>query len=308
MILGFETGDDASVVLIGEDRALVSSVDLFTPIVDDPYAFGQIAAANSLSDLYAMGATPLTGLSILCYSPDLFSPDVPAAILQGALDKSAEGGAVIGGGHTIKSKETFFGLSVSGLARRDRLLRNNSGHPGDLLYLSKPIGTGLLASAFKRDLLDSAGLDLLTRWASTLNKAPMEAAIACGATAATDVTGFGLLLHLTEMASSEVSVEIDASAVPLMDGAADLASRGVVPQGSRSNLAHAERSTRFPDGVDQNLRLVLADAQTSGGLVVAVSPDAARRFEDEMDTRDAACWPIGRLLPRGDCAVEVVLP
>jgi len=308
MILGFETGDDASVVRLGEDRAVVSSVDLFTPIVDDPYVFGQIAAANSLSDLYAMGASPLSGLCILCYKPDIFGPEVPAAILQGALDKGAEGGAVIGGGHTVRSEETLFGLSVTGIAHPDRLLRNNSGHAGDVLYLSKPVGTGLLATAFKRDLLDDIGTDLLIRWTTTLNKAPMEAALAVGATAATDVTGFGLLLHLGEMSSEAVGVELDAGAVPFLDSAEDLAARGIVPGGTRDNLDYAESTTRFPEDLDEAVRLVLADAQTSGGLVVAVPPDAAVRFEDEMASRDSSCWRIGRLVHRGDHAVRVVSP
>jgi len=306
MILGFETGDDASVVRIAEDRALVSSVDLFTPIVDDPYTFGQIAAANSLSDLYAMGATPLSGLCILCYSPNLFGPDVPAAIIQGAMDKGAEGGAVIAGGHTVKSEETMFGLAVTGLAHPERLLRNNSGRLGDVLYLSKPIGTGILATAFKRDCLDPQGTELLVRWTTTLNKAPMEAGLASGATAATDITGFGLLLHLGEMSSQDIAVELDGSAVPLLDGAEDLAIRGFVPGGTRANLTHAAETTRFPETLGETTRLLLADAQTSGGLVVAVPSSSAVRFEDEMAARSAACWRIGRLVPRRAHAVEVV--
>jgi len=308
MLLGFETGDDASVVRMGEDRALVSSVDLFTPIVDDPYTFGQIAAANSLSDLYAMGAEPLSGLCVLCYSPTLFSPEVPAAILQGAMDKGAEGGAVIAGGHTVKSEETLFGLAVTGLAHPQRLLRNNAGKAGDILYLSKPIGTGLLATAYKRDQLAPEGTEELIRWTTTLNKAPMEAALACDATAATDITGFGLLLHLGEMSNGDLRVELDAGAVPVLDAAEDLAARGVVPGGSRANLEHARSTTRFPDGLDEASRLVLADAQTSGGLVVAIPPDRAIRFEDEMADRDAACWCIGRLVPRRSHSVMVLNP
>ncbi len=306
MILGFETGDDATVVRIGEDRALVSSVDLFTPIVDDPYTFGQIAAANSLSDLYAMGATPLSGLCVLCYSPALFSPEIPAAILQGAMDKGAEGGAVIAGGHTVKSEETLFGLAVNGLAHPDRILRNNTGNAGDVLYLSKPIGTGLLATAYKRDLLDAEGTEELIRWTTTLNKAPMEAGLLCGATAATDITGFGLLLHLGEMTTEDLSVEIDAGAVPALSGAEDLAARGVIPGGSRANLAHAAGTTRFPDAMGEPERLLLADAQTSGGLVVAIPGDRAIRFEDEMAARDSACWRIGRIVHRRSHAVVVV--
>jgi selenide, water dikinase len=308
MILGFETGDDASVVRIAEDRALVSSVDLFTPIVDDPYTFGQIAAANSLSDLYAMGAEPLSGLCVLCYSPKLFSPEIPAAILQGAMDKGAEGGAVIAGGHTVKSEETLFGLAVTGLAHPDRLLRNNGGKAGDILYLSKPIGTGLLATAYKRDLLDDDGVAELIRWTTTLNKSPMEAALACGATGATDITGFGLLLHLAEMTNGDLSVEIDAGTIPVLDAAEDLAARDVVPGGTRANLDHAAQTTRFPESLDEASRIILADAQTSGGLVVAVPADRAIRFEDEMADRDAACWRIGRLVPRGSHSVMVVNP
>jgi selenide,water dikinase len=306
MILGFETGDDATVVRIGEDRALVSSVDLFTPIVDDPYTFGQIAAANSLSDLYAMGATPLSGLCVLCYSPALFSPEIPAAILQGAMDKGAEGGAVIAGGHTVKSEETLFGLAVNGLAHPDRILRNNTGNAGDVLYLSKPIGTGLLATAYKRDLLDAEGTEELIRWTTTLNKTPMEVGLLCGATAATDITGFGLLLHLGEMTTEDLSVEIDAGAVPALSGAEDLAARGVIPGGSRANLAHAAGTTRFPDAMGEPERLLLADAQTSGGLVVAIPGDRAIRFEDEMAARDSACWRIGRIVHRRSHAVVVV--
>ena len=307
-MLGFETGDDASVVRMGEERVLVSSVDLFTPIVDDPYAFGAIAAANSLSDIYAMGATPLNGLCILCYSPDIFGPEVPAAILQGAMDKAAEGGAVVGGGHTVKSTETLFGLAVNGLVHPDRILRNNGGRAGDVLFLSKPIGTGLLSTALKQGVLEPAGQDLLIRWTATLNRAPMEAGLACGATAATDVTGFGLLIHLAEMASDSVSVRLDAAMVPILDGARDLALQGMIPGGTRANLAYAASSTGFADSQDEVDRLVLADAQTSGGMVVAIPPAVADRFEDEMAARYSECWRIGHLVPRSAHKVDVVHP
>lgn len=268
---GLHKDDDAVVATMADGRLVVATVDVFTPVVDDPYLYGQIAAANSLSDVYAMGGVPRFALSVLAYPPDRYSPKTPAAILQGAVDKAWEGGAVLGGGHTVKTTEVLFGLAVMGEFPEGNVLEKGGAQEGDLLVLTKPLGIGILTTALKRQILSPELRELVAVEMATLNALAGKMAAESNVNACTDVTGFGLLGHLSEMASaSNLGVTVDAAAVPLLPQARELAEQGVIPGGSKANLKFISPVTDFDDSVDETARYLLADAQTSGGLMMAL--------------------------------------
>jgi len=265
LLVGLGTGDDAAAVRIDGDRAVITTTDFFTPVVDDPYDWGRIAAANALSDVYAMGGTPLVALNLLCWPRELLGMDVAAEVLRGGADVCREAGCHVGGGHSIDGPEPTYGLAVTGLADPARLLRNDTGRAGMPLTLTKPLGVGILNNRHK-----STGEPFQQAVTSmtTLNAAASRAALAAGATCATDVTGFGLLGHLFKLArASGVGAIIDASAVPYLEGARESLRDGFVPGGSRRNLDWVRPHLR--SDVDEEELLLLADAQTSGGLLVA---------------------------------------
>lgn len=272
LLVGSDTADDAGVYRIDRHRALVQTVDFFTPIVDDPFVFGQIAAANALSDVYAMGGRPLTALNLLGVPVDLVPAEIIAKILAGGAAKTREAGCVLVGGHTIRNPEPIYGLSVTGLVHPKRLLTNAGARPGDLLVLTKPLGTGIGTTAIKRGLatprLERRAVASMCR----LNGVGADLAEARLLRGATDVTGFGLLGHLASMCrASGVGAEIQAREVPALDKEIlTLIEGGCVPGGTRTNLATAEEITVFEDGVTPAKRLLLADAQTSGGLLLCV--------------------------------------
>ncbi|HSJ54514.1 MAG TPA: selenide, water dikinase SelD [Anaerolineae bacterium] len=271
VLVGTETADDAAVYRLSDDLALVQTVDFFTPIVDDPYTFGSISAANSLSDVYAMGGRPLFALNIVGFPSNRLPVSVLQEILQGALDKAAEAGISIVGGHTVDDTEPKFGLAVSGVVHPDRIVRNSTALPGDALILTKPLGTGIVATALKRGLADEADAREVIALMAGLNRAASEAMLEAGASACTDVTGFGLLGHLYEMArSSGVDVTIHAGSVPTLAAAWRFAGGGVVPGGTLNNLAYVEPHASFAPEVSRTAQLVLADAQTSGGLLISL--------------------------------------
>ncbi|HWV85783.1 MAG TPA: selenide, water dikinase SelD [Capillimicrobium sp.] len=278
LLVGNETADDAGVVLVRPDLALVQTVDFFTPIVDDAYDFGRIAAANALSDVYAMGGEPLSALSLVAFPLERLGADVLGEILRGGLDVATAAGAMVVGGHSIDDPEPKFGLAVTGVVDPDRVLTNAGGQAGDALVLTKPLGVGAITTALKRGI---PGADELLPAAvetmAALNAEASKAARAAGAHALTDVTGFGLLVHLHEMArASGLSAEVDAAAVPALDGVADLlAGDGATSGGSRRNRAHAEGFASFGAGVPEWRRRLVTDATTSGGLLVAVAPERA---------------------------------
>jgi selenide,water dikinase len=271
--------DDAAVYRLTPDLALVQTVDYITPLVDDPYTFGQIAAANSLSDVYAMGGKPLLALNVVAFPTDALPMDVLTEILRGGIDKAQEAGARIVGGHSIDDREPKYGLAVTGLVHPDRILRNSTARVGDHLILTKPLGMGIVSTAIKREL---ASTDLIARAVAVmtaLNKEAALAAIAVGAHACTDVTGFGLLGHLHEVtAGSQVGAEISFHRVPVLGEVLDLAARAVVPGGTKRNLAFAQEFADFDAAIDPVQRLIVADAQTSGGLLVAVAPERTGDF------------------------------
>ena len=291
---GLHKDDDAVVATMADGRLVVATVDVFTPVVDDPYLYGQIAAANSLSDVYAMGGVPRLALSILAYPPDRFSPKVPAAIIQGAVDKAWEGGAVLGGGHTVKTSDILFGLAVMGEFPDGRVLEKGGAQEGDILVLTKPLGIGILTTAIKRQLLSPQDQELVIAEMTTLNSLASSIAVESQVTACTDVTGFGMLGHLAEMvASSQLGVTINAADVPLLPQARSLAEDGVVPGGSRANLEFFSAVVDFDSGVDATTRLLLADAQTSGGLLLAVPPGHVSLLETRCSDAGQFCAVIG---------------
>lgn len=274
VLVGTDTADDAAVYRLSEDVAIVQTVDFFTPIVDDAYWFGAISAANSLSDVYAMGARPLFGLNIVGFPSNRLPMRVLEEILRGASDKAAEADISVIGGHTVDDTEPKFGLAVTGVVHPDRVLRNSTARPGDALILTKPLGVGIISTAVKRGLVDEVTARQAAELMATLNRAAAEAMLEVGANACTDITGFGLLGHLREMAlGSGVDVTLTASAVPTLPAARTFAGADVVPGGTLNNLAYVEPHVTFAPGVSRVVQLILADAQTSGGLLVSLAAE-----------------------------------
>jgi selenide,water dikinase len=267
------TRDDAAVFKLSPDRALVSTVDFFTPIVDDPAAWGAIAAANALSDIYAMGATPLFGLNLVGWPRERLPFEVLGQVLQGAAEVARRAGCLVLGGHSIDSVEPTFGMAVVGEVHPDRMLTNAGACAGDRLVLTKPLGIGILATALKRDALLETGMTEAIRSMTTLNDGAARAALRIGVSAATDVTGFGLLGHLSNiLEASKVAAEVAFDTLPILPHARNLASRGVVPGGTQRNLESADRVEWAADLTAAD-RYLCVDAQTSGGLLLAVPPE-----------------------------------
>jgi selenide, water dikinase len=276
LLVGNEGSEDAAVYSVADGLAIVSTVDFFTPIVDDPYDFGRIAATNALSDVYAMGGTPVLALNLVAYPLESLGEEPLREILRGGADVAAAAGVAIAGGHSIDDPEPKYGLAVTGTVDPARLLRNSTARPGDHLFLTKPVGAGVITTALKRGK-GSEHLAGAVSVMTQLNRDASVAALAAGASAATDVTGFGLLGHLHELcASSGVSAEISAGAVPALDGALDLLAADDPPiaGGTRRNRAWVEPNVRFAGDVAEPLRWLVCDAMTSGGLLVAAPPSA----------------------------------
>jgi len=290
VLVGPDWADDAGVVALTDDLALVQTADFFTPIVDDPYAFGRIAAANALSDVYAMGGTPVSALNLVAYPLATLGPEVLGEILRGGHSAVTEAGASIVGGHSIDDPEPKYGLAVTGTVHPDRVLTNAAAQAGDALVLTKPLGAGTVATALKRGLADAELVERAVAVMAALNAEAARQARAAGAHAATDVTGFGLLGHLHELAlASGLAAEVSAAALPAIEGVlALLADERALAGGSRRNRADAETFTTWADAVPEPRRRLAADAMTSGGLLVALPPARA----GEVDG-----WELGRLVP-----------
>ena len=301
------TRDDAAVFRFTADRAIVATVDFFTPIVDDAYDFGRIAAANAFSDVYAMGATPLLALNLVGWPRDTLPYDLLGEVLRGGADVARAAGAFVLGGHSIDDPEPKYGMAVIGEVHPDRIVTNAGARPGDALVLTKPIGTGVLTTALKRDLLSEPVLAPAVTVMTTLNAAAARAMLAVGVHAATDVTGFGLLGHLHSLLeASGAAAEVTAHAVPLLPHARDMAARGAVPGGTQRNLTSLADSVSFAAGVDETARVLLSDAQTSGGLLIAVAPDRVAGLVAGLERAGSpAAAVIGRVVagPPGRVAV-----
>jgi cysteine desulfurase len=307
VLVDTSTADDASVYRISHDLAIVQTVDFFTPIVDSPYDFGAIAAANALSDIYAMGAKPLYALSIVGFPSDRLPLTVLQDILKGAREKCAEAGVEILGGHSIDDPEPKFGLIITGLVHPDRILRNSGAQPGDVLILTKPLGTGILSTAVKRGLLSPHEQEELTTIMSSLNDKAAAAMEKYPVSACTDVTGFGLLGHLLEMTrASGVDAELTAKHIPVIPGCPDLVARKIIPGGTRNNLEYVGPFVSWSTRVADYLKFILADAQTSGGLLISVpQPVAADLLADLLATGVKVAAPIGKIRGKGTGLIHV---
>ena len=309
LLVGSGTADDAGVYRLDARRALVQTTDFFTPVVDDPFAFGQIAAANALSDVYAMGGRPLTALNILGIPEELVPPEVIAQILRGGAAKVREAGCALVGGHTVRNAEPLYGLAVTGLVHPKRILTNAAAHPGDLLVLTKPLGTGIVTTAIKRGLAPAALEKRAMASMKQLNRAGAELAEHGLVRAATDVTGFGLLGHLASMCrASEVSAELRAGQIPVLGREVfSLIDQGCVPGGSKQNLATAREVMEVVEGVSDTRLMLLADAQTSGGLLLCVPPKRQRAVFDVLKTHRTLCAAtIGHVRASGKILIRVL--
>ncbi|NHI82800.1 MAG: selenide, water dikinase SelD [Candidatus Thorarchaeota archaeon] len=307
VLVGIETADDAAVYKLNDEYALVETVDFFTPIVDDAYWFGAISAANSLSDIYAMGAKPLFALSVVGFPSNRLPLSVLKDIIRGAQDKVKEAGISIVGGHTVDDTEPKYGLAVTGFVHPDRILRNSTAQLDDVLVLTKPIGLGIIATGIKRGLVDVAMAEEATRIMAELNKTAAEVMIEVGVSACTDITGFGLLGHLREMAAgSKVDVELVASHVPILQEARNLAVANVVPGGTLDNLAHVRPHVDFDDALSELDRVLLADAQTSGGLLISVPEKRCDLLLRNLQARHVEhAKMIGRITAKGKGRIRV---
>ena len=295
VLVGNSTVDDAAVYKLSDDLALVLTTDFFTPIVDSPYDFGAIAAANALSDVYAMGGEPLAALSIVGF-PDALPPAVLGEILRGAAEKAREAGIAIVGGHTIKAEEPIFGLAVTGKIAPDRILSNDKAQPGDALVLTKPLGLGIITTAAKNGEDKLGAIETAIGVMKTLNRAAAEAIVAHGAHSLTDVTGFGLLGHLRNMAAaSGTSARVFFDRVPFLGAAVEYVRAGISPGGTHANRKFLADWTTYAADIADHEQLLLCDAQTSGGLLAAVAPSAADDLLAALQSRGVAAAAIGRI-------------
>jgi selenide, water dikinase len=305
VLVGSATADDAAIYRLDDERALVLTTDFFTPIVDEPYDFGAIAAANALSDVYAMGGRPITALNLVGFPESTLDVEVLGEILRGGAEKAREAGIEIVGGHTIKTEEPIYGLAVTGLVHPDRIVSNAGGRPGDRLVLTKPIGTGVITTAAKNDEDRLQAIGAAIEVMATLNAAAGEAMATVSAHAATDITGFGLLGHLRNVAAaSKCRAVIDHAAVPVIAAARTYAHEGIAPGGTHANWRFLADWVDWPADLPRAEQLLLCDAQTSGGLLVALAPEDVERFLDALGERgvqhatevgELAVGPAGRI-------------
>ncbi len=296
IIVGLDTSDDAGVYKLTDDIAIVQTLDFFTPIVDNPYDFGQIAATNAISDVYAMGGKPITALNIVAFPISTLDKSILSDILRGAGDKLKEAGVTLVGGHSIDDQEPKFGLAVTGIVRPDKVRTNAGAKAGDKLVLTKPIGVGIYTTSLKHGALSNDETELVTSIMTTLNKTASEVMASFEVHAATDVTGFGLLGHATEMAkASGASIRIFSEQVPILPRTKELAEAGRIPGGTKSNYAHVADTVTYSEKLDQLDRYILCDAVTSGGLLIAVSANEAEQLVDEMNNKGVNATIIGEV-------------
>jgi selenide,water dikinase len=303
--VGIDSRDDAGVYQISNDLALIQTVDFLTPMVDDPYIFGQIAATNALNDIYAMGGEPFLTMNLLCY-PQCGDMDILRKILEGGLSKVKEAGALVVGGHTVDDNEPKYGLSVCGRVHPGKVVSNSTARPGDVLYLSKPLGSGVIATAIKAEMSSPQAMDEAISWMSMLNKEGSRAMQEVGVDAATDVTGFGLIGHLFELAAaSDVEVELNSGQLRFMQGAMEYASLGLIPGGAYTNREYLADKVEFLEEIEETLRDLLFSPETAGGLLMAVNKDKAGALEENMQKRGCFCYRIGTVLGPGFTTIKI---
>lgn len=299
LLVGLDTSDDAAVYKINDELAMIQTLDFFTPVVDDPYTFGQIAAANSLSDVYAMGGEPKLAMNIVCF-PNCLSPDVLTEILKGGYDKVKEAGALVVGGHTVEDDEPKYGLSVAGFVHPSKILTNSNAKPGDVLILTKPLGLGIINTAIKGELADKEAYDEAVKVMSTLNKYAKEAIDQVGGVnSLTDITGFGLLGHALEMAmGSKVSIKINHKNLPVITKALEYASMGLVPAGAYANREYVGDNVIIDENVPQNIEDILYDPQTSGGLLISITKDKADLLLEKLTSIPTKYAVVGEVIEK----------
>ena len=307
VLVGFNTSDDAGVVRLTDDLALVQTVDFFTPIVDDPYCYGQIAAANALSDVYAMGGRPYCALNIVGFPKELFPLEVLAAILAGGQDKATEAGVVIVGGHTISDAELKYGMAVTGLIHPQKIITNSGAKAGDVLFLTKPIGTGTITTQLKAGKGSAEMVQTACTVMAQLNKAAADACIQVGVNGCTDITGFGLLGHALEMAkASQVSFTIHYDQIPLLPQAMESVAAGFVPGGARANRLHTAPNVQYSERFTDLDQLLLNDPQTSGGLLISVNAAKQKEMAEALLQRGVSAACIGQVKELSSHFIEMV--
>jgi selenide,water dikinase len=307
VLVGFNSVDDAGVYKIRDDLALVQTVDFFPPVVDDPYDFGAIAAANSLSDIYAMGGKPLSALNIVGYPPKSLPLSVLDEILRGGADKAQEADVAIIGGHTIKTKEPIYGMAVTGMIHPDKIISNATAKVGDSLVLTKPLGIGLITTAIKKGQVDEKWVAEAVKIMTFLNKFASEAMLDVGINACTDVTGYGLLGHLYELVhASKVGAKIYLSKVQVIDFAWELARKKVIPGGTLANLKFIQDKVDWDESLTEEAKLILSDAQTSGGLLIAVAKEKEQKLMDRLISKGVPNpVVIGKIIEDKRCRIQV---
>ncbi len=295
LLVGLEVSDDAAVYRISEDQAIIQTTDFFPPVVDDPYTYGAIAAANAMSDVYAMGGEVILALNIAAF-PDNLPPEITTEIFRGGAEKVAEGGGVIAGGHTISDPEPKYGLAVTGVVHPDRIITKAGAHPGDIMVLTKPLGSGVITTAGKNGSVQTADLEAAVRIMLTLSRTAAQIMQEVGVHAATDITGFSLLGHACEMAeASGVALYFKADDIPFISSALSYAAAGHVPGGTGRNQAYFESRVHFANGVPPDEMNLLFDPQTSGGLLISVAADRLGRMTDLFDDAAQSYWIVGHI-------------
>ena len=298
MIVGFETADDAGVYRLRDDLAIVQTLDFFTPIVDDPYDYGRIAALNSINDVWAMAGTPITAMAITCFPKKGVDPAILGEIMRGGLETINKYGVTLIGGHSVDNEQIMFGYSVTGVIDPNKVATNSGARVGNVIILTKPIGTGVISTGIKKGRASDSVVAGSVEAMLTPGKYAADAMRDFGVKGATDVTGFALLGHAWEMAcASKVTIEIDASAVPLLDGALEMASQGMLTSGDKTNREYVGADVEIVEGVDQNMIKLLFDPQTAGGMLIAIAEDKAEALLSALSKHYQHAHMIGRVLP-----------
>lgn len=305
MLVGLSVSDDAAVYRIDENTAVIQTIDFFTPVVDNPYDYGAIAAANAMSDVYAMGGRVVLALNVCAFPPELPN-EVKQEILRGGTDRVAEAGGVVAGGHTVDDKEPKYGLSVMGLVHPDKILRKRGAKPGDILVLTKPLGTGVITTAGKRGRAESVHIEKATAWMKELNRGASEVFLEIGAHACTDISGFSFLGHACELAEkSGVGLKIDAGAVSLIEGALSYAKQGMFPGGTHKNKKAYSAGIHFSGEIPENLQLLFFTPETSGGLLAAIDKESISICKRLFKDNNIPLHIIGTVTEKGACQIEV---
>jgi selenide, water dikinase len=306
LIVGFDTADDAGVYRLRDDLALVQTLDFFTPIVDDPFTFGRIAALNSINDVWAMAGTPITAMAITCFPKKGVDPAILGEIMRGGIETLNEYGITLLGGHSVDNEQIMFGYSVTGLIDPNKVARNAGARVGDVVILTKPIGTGVISTGIKRGKASDEVVNASVATMLTPGKFAAEAMREFGVTGATDVTGFSLIGHAWEMAcASKVTIEIDSASVPLLVGALELAAQGMLTSGDKTNREYVGADVAIEDSVDKDLQKLLFDPQTAGGMLIAISDDKAGDLLDSLNQNYPNASIVGRVLSKASTAISV---